>query len=109
MNKLQLVFSIALVLIIGCAPDKATISGTITYQGKPITLGQVTFVGEDGNAVDTTLAEDGSYSISPARVGKMRVVVTAASAIPSKYTRSDATDLFAEIQPGPNTFSIDLR
>jgi hypothetical protein len=109
---------------VGCGGDSTPeVSGKITFRGNPIPLGSVMFVGSDGNAIDAHLGDDGRYSIRPARVGPMKVVVTAGptpppkagakpgpapAALPAKYGKRETTDLTVELKPGSNEFSYDI-
>ncbi|WP_439626781.1 hypothetical protein [Gemmata sp.] len=103
-----IILSLLLVVAIGCHQPEPSISGKITYQGKVPALGQVTFVDEQGNGLNTILAEDGTYLIRPARVGTMRVMITSMSNLPAKYRDPKTTDLTVEIKPGENAYSIDI-
>lgn len=109
MKSLQTVcLSFLLVVGIGCQQPEPSISGKITYQGKVPALGQVTFVDEQGNGLNTILSEDGTYTIRPARVGKMRVVILSMSKLPAKYSDPKTTDLTVEIKPGENVYTVDI-
>ncbi len=109
---------------VGCGGDPTpAVSGKITYRGSPLPLGTVMFVGDDGNGRDAILRNDGTYSIRPAPVGKMKVVITGGKpppgaggesfigpdvTVPAKYTKPETTDLTVELKPGPNEFSYDI-
>jgi len=59
----------------GCAPPTGSISGTVTYKGKSLPYGRVTFVCADGTVVSGKIDSDGTYSISQAPSGPARVAI----------------------------------
>jgi hypothetical protein len=62
----------------GCSGDgKATVSGKVTYQDKPVTSGTVVFVPEDKAKMGdrAPIKPDGTYSTSNLPLGKMKVGV----------------------------------
>src|SRR5688572_13984400 len=63
----------------GCGPAgpvTTPVSGTVTYQAKPVTAGFVVLVTEDGKQTATgSLTKDGQFEINNAPVGKVKVVV----------------------------------
>lgn len=69
------VMALVMVGVFGCAPATGSISGTVTYQGKPLPHGRVTFVCADGTVVSGKIASDGSYTIPQAPVGRAKVAV----------------------------------
>jgi hypothetical protein len=70
--------SLLLVLFLmgaGCAA-KGTVSGKVTYQGKPLPGGMVTFVTEQGgHAVSSDIGSDGSYTIEKIPPGPVKIGV----------------------------------
>ena len=61
----------------GCARF-ATVSGTVKYQGKPLTCGAVTFVDETGRGtMPAYLKADGTYVATNVPVGSVKIVVNA--------------------------------
>jgi|SRR6516165_7032671 hypothetical protein len=64
-----------------CAADEkaaktGTISGNVTYQGKPLPAGIITFHTADGKALAGAIQSDGTYSVAKVPVGRVRVAVT---------------------------------
>lgn len=50
------------------------VSGTVTYNGKPVTGGQIKFVGDDWAAIEGVIDETGHYTIN-APVGTVKITV----------------------------------
>jgi hypothetical protein len=60
----------------GCAEQKATVKGTVTYKNSPLTSGEVRFIGKTGTVPRAALiASDGSYQIDDAPLGEVHVAV----------------------------------
>jgi hypothetical protein len=75
-----------LVLSVGCKAEKpaASVSGTVTYNGKPQTTGSVNFLSSTGSAGQAQLDESGGYKIDgPLDPGEYRVFLLAP--IPGQY------------------------
>ena len=110
----------------GCGGNRASITGTVTYKNQPVKEGTIMFLPEggrpatgkivDGKIVDvtTTQSNDG------APVGKHKVQITAVeggkdmyaktrSLIPEKYGNPEKSGLTAEIKPGQNELTFDLK
>jgi len=62
----------------GCGSGKATatVTGTVTYQGKPLPAGKVSFFGPGGQVASGLIGDDGSYEISNAPLGLVKVAVS---------------------------------
>lgn len=59
----------------GCGSPKATVVGSVSYQGKPVTSGEVVFLDDAGHAtMPAYVRPDGSYAIREAAVGRQRVL-----------------------------------
>jgi hypothetical protein len=70
-----------LMAAIGCGSAEGTISGTVSYQGKPLPGGSLTFVPEKGNGVFRgNIEKDGKYRINKIAAGPMKIAVQAAQA-----------------------------
>lgn len=70
----------------GCGPTRpatATVKGNVTYHGKPVVEGTVTFYPEHGRPATGSLAADGSYRLTTfaegdgAMLGRHRVTIEA--------------------------------
>jgi hypothetical protein len=127
-----LAFSLTLFLVAtlaGCGgPKVGQVSGTVTYQNKPLPNGTVTFLGPD-NKGDSANIDNGSYTASKVPVGSCKVTVsTSASSgapkpvavpgvppppeavpIPGKYSKPESSGLTLEVKTGGQTFDIPLQ
>jgi hypothetical protein len=70
---------IALALLAaGCSEGSGTVAGQVTYDGKPLPLGTISFHSQDDNHdVVNALVRDGAYSVSGVRTGTHKVTVVA--------------------------------
>jgi hypothetical protein len=60
----------------GCGRPTASLSGTVTYCGRPVTSGEVVFLAADGRAsAHAPIGPDGRYTVEGAPVGDARVAV----------------------------------
>ena len=80
--KSRLVFTcvglIFLLGLVGCGgtPQSGTISGTVTFQGTPITMGSVTFLCEKATPkVHNSSIELGKYSFKNVPLGPVKVII----------------------------------
>ena len=68
-------------MVSGCGSSTrpvATVTGTVSYKGKPVTGGTITFFNEDDTYNGSSrIFGDGSYSVPDAPVGSTKVVVLA--------------------------------
>jgi hypothetical protein len=53
----------------------ATISGTVTYKGEPLTAGYVAFYDTNGQTASGRIDADGHYTVYKAPVGEVKVAV----------------------------------
>ena len=122
----------AALLLAGCGgpvTDVVEVSGRVTYQGKPVTTGTISFVpasSEDGLRPGTSpIAEDGRYSIRAfgdregLQAGKYRVTVQAYTGsfidvnvryvVPERFARVETSGLTATVPDGePVTVNFAL-
>src|SRR5262249_5331682 len=102
----------------------------VTYNGKPVPNGTITFIPASGQAATGEIGPDGSYELKTFRrgdgavAGEHKVVIVAledtsgklpeqrggtpAARIPDKYTSVATTDLKAEVKAEPNTIDFTL-
>src|SRR5689334_18166198 len=110
---------------IGCGqkamdPNRTIVSGIITYDGKPLPAGSVSFESSEKGIATSTQIKDGSYLTDRAPIGKIAVGVDTASIqygnpakfvpIPAKYADSATSGLSIEIKSGANeNVNFDLK
>lgn len=76
MRMLQLMAVSGLVFSAGCGAKVATVSGKVTFQGKPIVYGTVSIMGPDGIAQSGAIEPDGSFTVRGVGIGEGKVAVT---------------------------------
>jgi hypothetical protein len=104
------------------------VSGTVTYQGKPLPIGTVSFLDSSNQHLASSAINDGTYAI-PVKVpvGPVKVIVATPGrvsgrlpktksgeshtviSIPAKYGNTDSSGLTYTVKPGPNEYKIDLQ
>lgn len=123
---------VSLLSIVGCGSSSGLVSvkGKITYNGKPVSSGTVSFVSDDSATAYGNLTADGSYELMTekpgdgAKPGKYKVIVVAmqdqagllpeqrsplpAPTVPMKYTSLATTDLTAQVENKDNTIDFEL-
>ena len=74
---------LAIVLVaLGCGPSTATVTGTVTFRGRPLPAGTVVFHGPDGRTGHALIA-DGRYTVEAAPLGPVRISVRAHAGRPA--------------------------
>lgn len=121
-----LLFGVAAALVVGCGGEPSgEVSGTVTYDGKAVEDGAITFIPERGPTAGGVI-KGGKYStkvvVGPTKVtisgskvvGSKKVYDTpnspvmpvTAEALPAKY--NSASELKYEVKPGAQTKDFDL-
>jgi hypothetical protein len=121
---------LGLVMLPGCGEGPGTeITGTVRFDGEPLTGGKVTFYhpSKPGRNVTATIQPDGTYKIMAVPAGKVKVTVVALPPlrkhrdarrphtdlnlpnIPLKYSDPETTDLVCPVRGGSQTFDIELK
>jgi|688.fasta_scaffold603377_2 hypothetical protein len=107
----------------GCAPsNKAGVTGTVTFGGKPIENVRVWFTPEVGPGGAGTTAADGTYTLYAGprdkgwvAVGPCRVCFfdlhdpEKPPRFPQRYQSNDTSGFTVELKPGPNICDFDLE
>ena len=122
---------VALVVLSGCSPNAATVTGTVTLDGQPLKTGDVSFhpAGGKGAVAYGKIDASGSYVVSTGdetglAPGQYAVTVVATEAAPQptgnvevipkvltpmKYNTPETTDIKVEVKPGANEIPIELK
>ncbi len=97
------VFTVLLcVAISGCGqryPQTHPVSGTITYQGQPVTAGTIVFYPEQGRSATSSIEADGSYRLTTFRPGD--------GALPGRHTVTITA--IAEASSGPASMEEEME
>jgi hypothetical protein len=128
MNCQRLVVLVSVVVCVatcGCGPkraarpDRAIVTGTVTYQGKPVPGGVITFTGANGDTEGGMLRENGSFYVENAPVGENKISVDPEQIkpelgsryvkLPAKYLQAETTDLTFNVEAGSNTADFNLE
>ena len=125
-------------LAAGCGGGKAgaTVSGKVTYQGRALSSGIVTFLPASGPAHHTEIKSDGSYRMANVPAGPVKIGVQTKSGqgdssskasaspevgqkmpdtrekeslIPVQYTDPNNSQLTYTVKKGKQQFDIDLK
>jgi hypothetical protein len=125
----------AILIVSGCQRNSlplAQVQGTVSFQGKPLQRGEVTFMPESGTPGPTAIGKiqaDGSFKMQTlesagAAIGRHRVMVHCRSPltpeearnlvipkslIPEKYSSEKDTPLRFEVKKGENKYRIVLE
>jgi hypothetical protein len=111
----------------GCSKGKptSTVSGKVTYQGKPVTSGEVNFYAPQmGIGANAKLDSSGDFRIAqsfaagtykvfiqpplPEQLPPGQVSMQKPFNVPRKYLDVNSTPLSREVKPGSNDFPIEL-
>jgi hypothetical protein len=123
---------LAVVLVASCdnGPPSGEVSGRVSYDGKPLDNGSITFFPTDGKSPTAGgLIKDGKYAVLKVSVGKYKVTISGSQIVgqkklyntpnsptapitvdplPEKYKDWNKTELTLDVKPGPNEKNWDL-
>jgi hypothetical protein len=133
-HTIALLFGVAVASLAGCGGEKKKtniVRGKVTFNGKEVPNGTITFFPESGPTASGEIQPDGSYTLTTyksgdgAIEGPYKVVIVAQqdqssrlpedrnplppTIVPDKYTSIATTDLRAEVKAGENTFDFHLE
>jgi len=118
MNRLRVAAAVALAAAclagIGCGGDVATgtVSGTVSYDGKPIENGAINFLAADGSGSGGGTIKDGKYTATNVRPGNNKVEVSGSKVVGQKKLyntpNSPAQDVTAELVPAKYNKNTEL-
>jgi hypothetical protein len=78
--RFQHLGGVVLLFLASCGPGRGDLEGKVTYEGKPVTYGDVSVFGGDGEIRQGRIAKDGSYVIKDIGVGgELRFTVNSPS------------------------------
>lgn len=118
--------------LVGCKSGSGPageVSGKVTFEGKPVTEGTVTFQSDAGTGDEGTLNAEGAYSLKrPLPTGDYKVFILPPVVksvdpktrrtvsdlkpmpdIPEKYRSQATSDLKAKIEPGKNVHNFEMK
>src|SRR5262249_60111706 len=70
------------VVAAGCARSTGNVSGTVKFQGKPLTAGTITFYDKDNRTASSAISPTGTYEVTQVGSGPVQVAVALPLAIP---------------------------
>ncbi len=88
--------------------ELATVEGTVTYKGKPLPDGTITFHLKDDQFVGAKL-KDGKYRVDRVPVGEFTVTIESKKVrLPAKYSAEETSGLKLSVKKGKNTADIQI-
>src|SRR5262249_15289796 len=75
---------LVLLTALGCGSGSATVSGRVTYQGEPLTAGDLIIYGANGQIQSGQISADGTYAIYKAPVGDVKMAVLTPKDLPAQ-------------------------
>ena len=122
------------IVVAGCGGNNkktAVVRGSVTYNGKAVPSGTISFIPEEGRSATGEIRPDGSFTLTTYRkgdgaiLGQHKVVIVAMednanrlpearsplppSIIPVKYTSLATSDLRADVKDQENTINFKLE
>jgi hypothetical protein len=70
-----MVLLISMIGVAGCSKS-ANVTGKVTYKGKPVTSGSVSFIASDSVQYSGQIQPDGTYAIPKVPTGSVKVLVS---------------------------------
>jgi hypothetical protein len=106
----------------GLSVTRVPLSGKVTYRGKPLDGGQITFssigISESVKGVTinskiestVSIGPDGTYRVSSLAPGRYQISITPPPglAIPAKYQKRETSPLSCEVKAEASTFNINI-
>ena len=126
---------LCLLPLCGCSkPTVGTVTGKVTYKNQPVPSGTVTFFGQGDRVESAEIQEDGTYTITKAPVGTVKIGVITLQPwapptksqmpdqvpetsavkkpfvkVPDDYRNPETSGLTYIVQPGPQTYNLELK
>ncbi len=92
---------VAILGIAGCGKT-TTVTGKVTYRGRPVRYGSVTFLSSAKVARSSAIESDGSYTIYDVPPGNVKIAVTSRNPRKGRFT-AQAQHAVQPAQPGRRT------
>ena len=74
-RMLSVLFLSTLTCVAGCGDGTATVSGQVSYRGRPVTSGSIIMVNPDGTAESGVIQPDATYSVDGVQKGRVKIGV----------------------------------
>lgn len=119
------IYTVLVACGLGCSQkpadlNRTMVSGAVTYDGKPLPAGAISFESSEKGIATSTSIKDGVYSTDRAPTGKVTIGVDTAPIqygnpakfvrIPAKYADSATSGISVEIKSGDNAnVNFDLK
>jgi hypothetical protein len=88
--------------------DTGSVEGKITFAGKSLTKGKVSFHPRKGKPVVADIKADGTYSARKVPVGEVRISIKS-KGVPEKYASPKTSGLTLKVTKGKQEFNIELK
>src|SRR5260370_6052965 len=94
--------------VLGCGT--ATVTGTVTYDGQPVTKGKITFLApdENGAAVGTDI-EQSKYTLKDLSPGKKQVIILVLASGEKPIVPPEVAKETRELTRGSQTLDFSLK
>jgi len=123
---------LVLVMLTGChGKSPGNVSGTVKFDGKPLTAGTITFFDEKNRATSSQINADGTYEVHGVWAGQAKIAVAVPLAIafdsasvpgakpmqfgpknvpvlPAKYLDAETSGLTCDVRGGDQVHDIEL-
>ena len=101
--------ALAILCLLGCGQKDTTVSGKVTYNGKPIKAGTISFRPADGHGqVFAASIVNGAYAIAEAQPGKRMVAIRGTKRVRTALSEEESARLAAEAQAAGNKSGVHL-
>ncbi len=85
--RLGAVFLLGSLVVSGCGPETASVSGKVRFRRQLLKSGTVIFLADNGEMSSSLLAPDGTYHVPRVAPGTVRVAVVSHPAVPPGLQR----------------------
>jgi hypothetical protein len=96
--------------LVAADEDLSTIEGKVTYNGKPLQDGSITFHLKDDQFVGAKIQPDGTFRVERVPVGTVKVTFASKKLrIPTKYGIPETSPLTLEVKKGKGVADFQIR